>query len=78
MHLKPSAVFEKKLKMKKNIDLETVKGFGDEWRRVDQAALSQKELQDLFNRFFCLFPFDSIAGQFNGFWVLRGCSSSCA
>ena len=59
--------------MKQNIDHKTVEGFGDEWSRFDQEALSQQELQDLFNRFFRLFPFDSITSDAEGFDL--GCGS---
>jgi hypothetical protein len=30
-----------------NADRETIKGFGDEWARCDQAALSQSELLNI-------------------------------
>lgn len=59
--------------MKKNIDLETVKGFGDEWSRFDQTALSCQELEYLFNRFFRVFPFDALSRNAVGFDL--GCGS---
>lgn len=59
--------------MNKNIDVETVKGFGDEWSRFDQSALSREELQDLFNRFFSVFPLDSLPRDACGFDL--GCGS---
>jgi len=59
--------------IEKNIDLETVKGFGDEWSRFDQAVLSCWELQDLFNRFFRAFPLDSLPRDAVGFDL--GCGS---
>ena len=33
----------------KNIDKNTVDGFGDEWSRFDQSFLDDKEQQLLFN-----------------------------
>jgi len=60
-------------KMKKNIDLKTVKGFGDEWRRFNQASLSQQELQELFNQYFKVFPWNSLPKNAVGFDL--GCGS---
>lgn len=59
--------------IEKNIDIETVKGFGDEWNRLDQSVLSRCELQDLFNRFFRAFPLDSLPRDAIGFDL--GCGS---
>jgi len=62
-----------KMEIKNNIDFETVKGFGDEWSRFDQAALSKQELLGLFNRFFRVFPLDSLPRNAVGFDL--GCGS---
>lgn len=59
--------------MKKNIDIETVKGFGDEWSRFNQASLSHQELQDLFNQYFKIFPWASLPKDAVGFDL--GCGS---
>lgn len=59
--------------MKKNIDIETVEGFGDEWSRFDQTKLSREELQELFNQFFKVFPWDSLPKDAVGFDL--GCGS---
>jgi SAM-dependent methyltransferase len=56
-----------------NIDEDTVKGFGDEWARFDQSALSPKELQDLFDRYFCIFPWKDLPLDAEGFDL--GCGS---
>jgi SAM-dependent methyltransferase len=62
-----------KMDTKKNVDFETIKGFGDEWSRFDQAALSSQELHVLFNRFFRGFPMGSISNNAVGFDL--GCGS---
>ncbi len=59
--------------MKRNIDLNTVKGFGDEWSRFDQASLSSNELQEQVNQFFKVFPLDSLPRDAVGFDL--GCGS---
>ena len=56
-----------------NQDTETVSGFGDEWRRFDQSALSQKEWVEQFNRYFHIFPWDSLPANATGFDA--GCGS---
>ena len=59
--------------MKNNIDIETVKGFGDEWSRFNQASLSHQELQELFNQYFKVFPWNSLPKDAVGFDL--GCGS---
>ena len=59
--------------MKKNIDLETVKGFGDEWSRFNQAPLSPQELQESFNQYFKVFPWNFLPKDAVGFDL--GCGS---
>jgi ubiquinone/menaquinone biosynthesis C-methylase UbiE len=43
-----------------NIDAPTVEGFGDEWTRFDQADLPEDERQELFDRYFAVFPWHLI------------------
>jgi ubiquinone/menaquinone biosynthesis C-methylase UbiE len=62
-----------KIEIKNNFDAETVRGFGDEWRRFDQTVLSKQELFDLFNRFFRVFPLDFLSRNAVGFDL--GCGS---
>lgn len=59
--------------MKKNIDIKTVEGFGDEWHRYDQSELSTIEHTDLFNRYFGIFPWDKLPANAIGFDL--GCGS---
>lgn len=51
----------------------TVEGFGDEWHRYDQSALSDSELDELFERYFRIFPWQSLPGDAVGFDM--GCGS---
>ena len=44
--------------MSNNKDQKTVDGFGDEWERFDQSQLSEDEHQELFNRYFSVFPWE--------------------
>jgi ubiquinone/menaquinone biosynthesis C-methylase UbiE len=57
----------------KNIDHSTVEGFGNEWDSFDQTALSEAEWQALFDRYFAIFPFDSLPANAEGFDL--GCGS---
>ncbi len=57
----------------KNIDLKTVEGFGDEWERFDQTALSTQEHKTLFERYFSIFPFNELPLNSEGFDL--GCGS---
>jgi SAM-dependent methyltransferase len=56
-----------------NIDSRTVAGFGDEWTTFDQSALSQTELQNLFDQYFAIFPWDELPPDAVGFDL--GCGS---
>ena len=56
-----------------NIDPKTVAGFGEEWAAYDQSALSEDEHRALFDRYFGIFPFDSLPVNSEGFDV--GCGS---
>jgi len=55
-----------------NIDPRTVEGFGDEWDAYDQTRLDPVEHQRLFDAYFSIFPFDTLA-QAEGFDL--GCGS---
>ncbi len=57
----------------RNKDQNTVKGFGDEWKRFDQSALSEKELHDLFDGYFKIFPWKLLPIDAQGFDM--GCGS---
>lgn len=56
-----------------NVDPATVDGFGSEWTSFDQSRLSAAELEDLFQRYFHLFPWDDLPPQPIGFDL--GCGS---
>lgn len=56
-----------------NIDQKTVKGFGQEWACYTQTAIIDKELQELFERYFSVFPWDKLSEQACGFDM--GCGS---
>ena len=56
-----------------NIDRKTVEGFGDEWDAYDQSTLSDVELDDLWNRYFSIFPFERLPPKAEGFDL--GCGS---
>lgn len=59
--------------MSKNSDSATVEGFGDEWSRFDQAPLDPRELEDLFTRYFSIFPWGALPERAVGFDL--GCGS---
>jgi len=59
--------------MSNNKDQKTVDGFGDEWERFDQSQLSEDEHQDLFNRYFSIFPWGELPENSSGFDM--GCGS---
>jgi ubiquinone/menaquinone biosynthesis C-methylase UbiE len=56
-----------------NIDNEVVAGFGDEWSRFDQSALSDAELSRMFENYFSIFPWDKLPPDAVGFDL--GCGS---
>ncbi len=56
-----------------NYDSRTVDGFGDEWRRFDQSAVSPSELRQQFERYFKVFPLDTLSANAVGFDM--GCGS---
>lgn len=56
-----------------NLDEAVVSGFGDEWSRFDQKALSESDLQEMFNGYFRIFPWERIGADAVGFDA--GCGS---
>jgi SAM-dependent methyltransferase len=56
-----------------NIDKDVVAGFGDEWSRFDQSALTDEELSRMFENYFSIFPWDKIPPDAVGFDL--GCGS---
>ncbi len=59
--------------MTENLDRKVVDGFGDEWSRFDQSALTEAELQSMFDNYFHIFPWDLIPENAVGFDL--GCGS---
>ena len=59
--------------MKKNLDVNTVDSFGDEWIRFDQTALPEKEARKIFDEYFAVFPWDQLPLNATGFDM--GCGS---
>ncbi len=58
---------------RKNIDVATVEGFGDEWERFDQSALTGEEHERLFQAYFHIFPWEKLPDKAEGFDL--GCGS---
>ena len=50
-----------------NLDINTVKSFGDEWSRYDQAKLKYEEAEKYFNDYFAVFPWEMINTESVGF-----------
>jgi SAM-dependent methyltransferase len=59
--------------MARNLDTETVEGFGDEWTRFDQRGLAGPEREALFERYFWIFPWRLLPANAVGFDL--GCGS---
>jgi len=59
--------------MTENIDNKVVAGFGDEWSRFDQSALTEDELARMFDNYFNIFPWDRLRTDAVGFDL--GCGS---
>lgn len=57
----------------KNSDDATVDGFGDEWTRFDQSALSDEDASQIFSTYFSIFPWNSLPDSSVGFDL--GCGS---
>ena len=56
-----------------NIDENVVAGFGDERTRYDQSGLSQEELEEIFDVYFSIFPWENLPKNPVGFDL--GCGS---
>ncbi len=56
-----------------NQDNKTVESFGDEWTRMSQDMLNNKEKEEIFNDYFSIFPFNCIDSKSIGFDM--GCGS---
>ena len=56
-----------------NADDQTIAGFGDEWTRFDQTLLDERELRDLFEAYFRIFPWSALPPKAVGFDL--GCGS---
>jgi SAM-dependent methyltransferase len=61
------------LKPAENLDRVTVEGFGQEWRRFDQSALSPDEAARMFGEYFAVFPWGDLPADAEGFDA--GCGS---
>jgi ubiquinone/menaquinone biosynthesis C-methylase UbiE len=57
----------------KNIDIKTVKSFGDEWEKFNQDKLMGKEFKYLFDLYFKIFPWNILPKNAKGFDM--GCGS---
>ena len=51
----------------KNLDINTVKSFGEEWSRYDQTELKYEEAEKYFNDYFAVFPWEMITSESVGF-----------
>jgi SAM-dependent methyltransferase len=58
---------------KPNLDVEVARGFGDEWTRFDQSALSEDDRARIWHDYFDLFPWQSLPPDARGIDV--GCGS---
>lgn len=59
--------------IQENKDISVVEGFGDEWSRFDQTALSPEELTAMFENYFNIFPWEKLPANAVGFDL--GCGS---
>jgi SAM-dependent methyltransferase len=57
----------------RNLDEDTVRGFGREWTTFDQRALSSEEADAIFAEYFAIFPWESLPAGAVGFDL--GCGS---
>ena len=60
-------------KKQTNIDLKVVEDFGKEWQTFNQSPLHERDLQNIFNHYFYVFPFEKINVNTEGFDM--GCGS---
>lgn len=56
-----------------NYDPQTVVGFGEEWTAFDYSAVQQEELEQSFDLYFSIFPWESLPPKAVGFDL--GCGS---
>ncbi len=56
-----------------NLDETVVDGFGREWSKFDQTAISADELRVIFDQYFSLFPWEKLPADARGFDL--GCGS---
>jgi len=57
----------------RNIDERTVDGFGEEWSTFTQDQLTEEQAQDIFDKYFSLFDWDSLPKDARSFDM--GCGS---
>lgn len=57
----------------RNLDIKTIKNFGDEWMHFDQFAMKNKEAYKIFKSYFSIFPFNILTKNSEGFDM--GCGS---
>ena len=50
-----------------NIDTRTVDGFGEEWSAFTQDQLTDEQAQDMFDKYFSLFDWNSLPKGAEGF-----------
>ena len=51
----------------RNLDDQVVSDFGQEWIRFDQSAMPQCELEARGDEYFCIFPWDALPANSEGF-----------
>ena len=56
-----------------NLDSRVIKGFGHEWSRFTNEALSEAELREMFDRYTEIFPWEDLPADAEGFDA--GCGS---
>lgn len=59
--------------MSSNYDSDVVNGFGDEWSRLDQTELPEKDFREIFDGYFHIFPWNKLPPGSVGFDL--GCGS---
>lgn len=57
----------------RNVDHKTVDSFGNEWARFDQSSAPEHELEEIFESYFHIFPWDLLPENPEGFDM--GCGS---